>query len=315
MSGLIVRTVRGDLNPALLGLTLSHEHLYAVPPPDASEPDLMIDDLGVMARELTLFRAAGGGTVVEMTTPDYGRDGRRLLELSRRSGVHIVAATGYNKARFAERLTAGRSVQELSAHFVREVTQGLSECAGQTPSVRAGVIKASSSLNGPSAAEQAVFMAAAAAHRVTHAPISTHTEKGTWAQGQLDLLSTQGVPPARVLVGHLDLNPDLPALLEVAARGAYLGLDQFGKAKYLPDARRAELVCELFSAGYGAQVLLSGDMARRSSFAGWGGPGLTHLPGEGRRLLRALGLSDEQVAQLLIDNPRRFFSFSPGGGS
>lgn len=258
-------------------------------------------------RELELFAAAGGRSIIEMTTVDYGRDAAVLATISAASGVHVIAATGYNKGKFADRISSTRTTEAIAAWMVEEVRRGI---AGST--AKAGLIKASSSLDGPGQHERRVFAAAAAAHRATNAPISTHTEQGTWAIGQVQLLGEHGVPANRILLGHLDLKPDLVYLREVAATGAFLGFDQFAKAKYLPDADRIALVVALVADGHGHQIMLSGDMARRSYHQAYGGgPGFAHIPATIVPALRSAGLSPTDIAALTVGNPRRFLAFDP----
>lgn len=303
----IVRTVLGDIAPRDLGVTLGHEHVFARPPATVEDPDFRLDDAQHAIRELQSFQQAGGQTLIEMTTVDYGRDAVALAAISRASGVHLIAATGHNKGRFADPLTQTRSVSAIAAWMVAEVHEGI-----EGTGVRAGVIKAASSLNGAGAAELKVFEAAAIAHAGTGAPISTHTEKGTWALEQVRALADRGVPPSSLLIGHLDLQPDLSYLRAVAGTGVYLGIDQFGKAKYRPDAERVQLVVGLAEAGHLHQVLIAGDMARRSSWRSYGGgPGLAHILTTIRPLLLAAGLSAADIDTILIENPRRFLSFEP----
>ena len=111
----IIRTVLGDIKPSSLGITLGHDHLMTHPPEDVTDSDLVMNDVQAATRELEAFKRAGGGALVEMTTVDYGRDALRLEWASRESGVHVIAATGFNKGRFADRLTSSRSVDEISA--------------------------------------------------------------------------------------------------------------------------------------------------------------------------------------------------------
>ena len=315
---MIVRTVLGDVEPAELGLTLGHEHLITHPPLDVSDPDLWLDDEEAATRELAAFRRAGGSAVIEMTTVDYGRDVGALERLARATGVHLVAATGFNKGKFADRLTAGRSVEEIAAWMIREVQEGVCPFSPDQPhreesGARAGLIKASSSLDGANPNERKVFAAAILAHHATGAPISTHTEKGSWALEQAELFIEGGVDPQKVLIGHLDLKPDLPYLLEVAASGVRLGLDQFSKEKYLPDRTRVGLVAALVEAGHGRQILLSGDLARRSYWRAFGHPyGFTFIPTRVKPLLEEAGLSQEQIEDILVYNPRRFLQMRDG---
>jgi 5-phospho-D-xylono-1,4-lactonase len=310
----IVRTVLGDIPPERLGFTLGHEHLIGHPPQEHDEADLHLGDEAAAARELTAFRSAGGGALVEMTTVDYHRDAGALARLSRRAGVHIVAATGFNKAKFAERYSSVLAEEELAAWMVSEVREGITEppafvCGGgERLDVHAGLIKGSSSLDGPTAGEAKVLSAAARAHVETGAPVSTHTEKGTWALEQASYLIERGVAPATLLIGHLDFRPDLALLLEIASLGVYLGLDQFSKEKYLPDEQRVDLVADLFSAGYGEQLILSGDLARRSYWSAHGGPGFAHLPTRIDAMLASVGLSHVQRDLLFKGNPTRWLA-------
>jgi phosphotriesterase-related protein len=299
----IIRTVLGDLKPEQLGLTLAHEHLLGQPP-QKSDPDLILGSEAAAINELRLFKQAGGGAVVEMTTIDYGRDAVGLAHIAQGSGVHVIAATGFNKGKFADRITEGKSAAQLADCMTKEVLTGIGDTA-----IRAGVIKASSSLDGANTHELKVFEAAAQTHLATHAPISTHTEKGTWALGQIKCLGQYGVKLGSVLIGHLDLKPDLPYLLEVASTGVFMGLDQFSKAKYLPDAKRVEMVVKLGEAGYLNRLLLSGDLARRSYWHGGGGPGFDHIPKTVAPMLLEAGLLQSQVETLLMDNPRRWLTF------
>lgn len=311
----IIRTVLGDISPSSLGLTLGHDHLMTHPPEDVTDSDLLMDDLEAATRELELFKRAGGGAIVEMTTIDYGRDAGELEQISRVSNVHVIAATGFNKGKFAERLTNGSRVEDIAFWMTDEICQGVRGIAGkqtrpENSSAKAGIIKASSSLNGPTRNEFKVFKAAVMAHEISRAPISTHTEKGTWGLEQARFFVERGVNPQKVLIGHLDLKPEFSYLLEIAQTGVNLGFDQFGKLKYLPDLERVNLIVKLCEAGFEKQIIIGGDMARKSYFKSYGGgPGLEHVPTTIKNLLVQAGLSSETITSLLIENPRRWLEF------
>lgn len=304
---MIVRTVLGDIAPDALGFTLCHEHVFARPPDDVTDTDLRLDDETRSIAELAAFRQVGGSAIVEMTTRDYGNDPEALARISRAAGVHVIAATGFNKGRFSNRISSGMTSVEIAAWMIDEVRNGI---AGTR--FRAGVIKAASSLDGPGADERRVLGAAAEAHLATGAPISTHTEKGTWADGQIALLTGLGVTPDRVLIGHLDLKPDLGYLREVAATGAFLSFDQFSKAKYLADSARIDLIARLAEDGYGDQIVISGDLARRSYLAAWGGsPGYRYFLADLPSLFVARGIGEALFRSFTRANPQHLFGFTP----
>lgn len=311
----MVRTVLGDIPPEALGFTLAHEHLVAHPPDFVTDPDFQLDEAEALI-DLEGFRAAGGGAVVEMTTVDYGRDAPALTRLSTRTGIHIVAATGFNKAKFADRVSGRFSTDHITRWMIGEITQGMSDLtAGDIDTAaagnnRAGLIKASSSLDGTTADERRVFDAAIAAFHATGAPISTHTERATFALEQIRILLDGGVTPGKIIIGHLDFRPDVAFLVEVAQTGVYFGLDQFGKSKYLPDEDRLELIERLAASGFIHQLVLSCDIARRSSRAANGGPGLVHLPQRIFPMLTSRGMDAADAKTIFHTNMAKFLSFS-----
>lgn len=306
-----VRTVRGDIAPSELGVCYGHEHLLGAPPFDRAEPDLVLDSEANAVQEMQWFREAGGRGLIEMSTPDYNRDVAGLRRIAEEVDVHIVCATGFNKETFSAPFLKDRTAADLAQQFVREVTDGINETT-----VRAGVIKASSTFNEMSPLAEKMFKAAAQAHLETGAPISTHTEAGTMALEQVRLLEQEGVEPSHVVIGHMDRRLDWNHHRAVAETGACLSFDQISKEKYDPDHKRIDLILRLVEEGYANQIVLGGDLARRSywpSYGDWGGPGFTYVLWRFVPWLRKCGLSSDTIETLLIENPARMFAFRDDG--
>lgn len=303
-----VMTATGPIQPDELGVALHHEHVIANPPgDDADDRDLVLDDVHASLAELEDFYAAGGRAVVDMTTVDYGRDLAAISWVAVRAPVHLVLVTGHHKDRYAAPFVGDRSADEIAAANVRELTTGID---GTT--VKAGVIKAGTSLDQITEVEETVLRAAARSHRATGAPISTHTERGTMALEQLALLQDEGVDPRRVIVGHLDRRLDLAYLCAVLETGAFVSFDGVSKTKYAPDEARAAMVKSLVDAGFADQLLLSGDLARRSALRAYGGsPGLVYILERFTLLLMEAGLDAPTVRCLLVDNPARALAICP----
>ncbi len=303
----LIRTVRGDIPPTSLGVTYPHEHLLTNPPADVSDRDLEMDSWPAAIQEFGSFYAAGGRALVEMTPRDYGRDPLGLKHVSEASGVHIICVTGWHKNTFSARWVAERSIDDLAEQMIREIETGIDDTG-----IRAGVIKAASSLNTITPAEEKVFRAAARAHRATGAPISTHTEAGTMGLEQIALLRSEGVDPARVIIGHVDHRLDLEYHRALARTGATLSFDQLSKEKYEPDSRRVQFIQTLASEGFDKQIVLSCDLARKSywpAYGAWGGPGLTYILWRFVPWLSAEGLSNEIITAILIHTPARMLQF------
>jgi 5-phospho-D-xylono-1,4-lactonase len=303
-----IRTVRGDIAPSELGVCYPHEHLLGRPPAETAGEDLALDDEQASLQELTWFKGAGGNAMVEMSTPDYGRDAAGLRRLSEASGLHIICASGYNKEKFSQPFLEGASVEELAGRFIREVRDGI-----EGTGVRAGVIKAASTLEQISPLAEKHIRAAARAHLATGAPISTHTEAGTMGFEQVELLRSEGVEPGKIIIGHMDRKLEWEHHRRVAETGVYLGFDQISKEKYYPDRMRIEFILRLTAEGFGKQILLSGDLARKSylpAYGRGGGPGFTYILWRFVPWLREEGLAEEAVQDLLVNNPARVLQFA-----
>lgn len=311
----MIRTVLGDIPAEQAGVTMAHEHLLMTGGwPVRLEPDFRLDSVDAAAQELTRYRDAGGAAVVEMTPLGFGRDPDGLAELARRTGVHIVACTGFHKlgyyadTHWLHRYPAER-IGELLAG---EIELGIDRGGLDGPDIdrshaRAGVIKLATEYQRAGAAVARLAEAVGIAHQRTGVPVSTHTEQGTMGHVQLDLLADAGVPAGSAVLGHIDHNPDPVLLTELAARGAYLAFDMPGRIKYAPDSQSVTLIEALAAAGYADRLLLAGDLARRSYWPAYGGgPGLDYLLTVFVPRLRAAGLGEVADAALTA-NPRHAF--------
>lgn len=297
-----VMTVFGPIRPEELGPTLPHEHLFARPAAVADvDPDTVLDDRHATLAELEDFYAAGGRGIVDASPADYGRDIEALRWVAARAMVHVVAVTGHHKALHAERVAGGWGVDELAAEMVSELTEGIG-----AQRVRPGLIKAGTSLDRILPVEAAALRAAARAHLATGVPITTHTERGTMALEQLEVLREEGVDLRRVVVGHLDQRLDEAFLVRVLETGAFASFDSLTKPRYGPDEPKAAMIGRLVAAGYGEQILLSQDLGRRSLLRAYGGsPGWAAIFDRFVLLLMDAGVDAVTVRRLLVENPAR----------
>jgi predicted metal-dependent phosphotriesterase family hydrolase len=314
----IVRTVLGDIDPSAMGATYAHEHLVIDGGrPVLLAPDFDLSDVDRMASELAAAADLGLGTVVDAMPCDAGRNASKLAELSRRTGVHVIAPTGlhhdryYGPAHWRHRL----SVDELADLFVADVAEGIDVNDYATPIVRrtghrAGVVKVAGSTDGPSEVDRPAFEAAAQAHRRTGVPILTHCEGGTGALEQIVLLTDQGVDPSHIALSHVDKVVDRGYHRELAATGAVAEYD--GSFRW-GDGPNGTLQALIWAAEDERldRVVLGMDAARQGYYAVYGGrPGLTWLLGEFSAMLDAAGLDASVRHRLFVTNPARTFAFA-----
>jgi len=303
-----VRTIFRDIPPNTLGITHVHEHLVAHPPmwKIKEDPDLLIDDVNKGIEELRNFYKSGGKTLVECTAIDYGRDINALIKIAEQvPEVNLIVITGFNLGSYYPTWVYKKSVDELVDLMVTEVKKGI---AGTR--ARAGVIKIGTSYNYIMAVEEKTLRAGAKAHIETGAPIISHTSLGTMAHEQIEILKDEGVDLGKVAFSHIDHNLDFWYQKKIAETGAYLVYDCIGKIKYYPDEWRIKLIKRLIDAGFAENILLSGDMARRSYFRAYGGgPGLGFIITKFIPRLREEGFSQELIDKIFIENPARYLSF------
>lgn len=296
----------GDVDPEQLGPTHSHEHVLFDPIVDKGE-DLRRTDSAEAISELNSFHTAGGSGLVDATVEELGRDPEAVAEVSRATGVHVILATGHTAQEWWDgglELEA-RTIEDLAEEMLTDLTAGLSGTG-----IKAGVIKVGTSLHEVTVAEARIIEAAASAHRATGAPITTHTSGGTMGWEQLQHLLGQDVPADRICIGHLDRRMALADHLALAEAGAYLGYDQISKERHGLDQERAEILAQLVSAGHTSRIMLGSDLARRSDMSSRGGPGLSHVLTRFIPLLAGRGVSAEELRTILVDNPRRFLTWS-----
>lgn len=311
-----VTTVLGPVDGAALGRVDAHEHLFLRSP---MLPGEEFQDLDRMVEEVDSVRESGIDTVVDLTPMGLGRRPTDTAELSRRTGVTVVLATGiHRKAHYpAGHWAHTLAVAELVDLMVTDLETGIDNRDWQGPrpmptEVRAGIIKLGASYHVVQPVERRWFEAGAQAAVRTGVPVAVHAEVGTAAHDILDLLAEGGVAPHRVMLAHLDRNLDPELHAEIASRGAFLGYDTVGRTKYHSDAVVLELIAAVGALGHGAQIVLGTDVGRRTMLRAYaGGPGMdvlgrTFVP----RLRAQLGEDVEQA--VLVDNPRRFLT---GGSS
>ena len=126
---------------------------------------------------------------------------------------------------------------------------------------------------------------------------------------QADFLLQAGVEPQRILLCHIDSQEDTAYAAELLRRGVYVCFDHVGRSRTDRDALRVQMFAELFAMGFGKQLMVAGDMGKKSYFSSYGGkPGLRYiLQGLVPELRQAIGA--EGVRELLIENPQRYFGY------
>ncbi len=317
----MIQTVLGPIAPEELGFCLPHEHIWCdqrkAPRPElfgvtrSTASYMRLDDFGRMVEELKAYRAAGGRSIVEVTCDGWGRDLDTLARLSEASEVHIVATAGFYIEPCMPRFVTEWSVEQLADHLTRELEAGAD--GGER---RPGILKSAIHRARVEGLELKGLQAVAIAQKRTGVAITSHTTGGrrqevpggTVGVEQVRLLKAEGVDPARFIVGHVDERPDIDVLAALADEGCFVQFDVIGKEHWLLDATRAELIRALIGRGYVRHLMLSHDCNRDHEMRYGGGRGYCHIFERFLPRLRDLGVSEEEIHTMTVDNPARAFA-------
>jgi phosphotriesterase-related protein len=320
-----VNTVLGPVPADALGVVAVHEALLSVVPGAEHGYDISMDRAEIfaaLASKLAAFKQAGGGTVVDSTGMFHGRDVKLYENLSRSTGVHVVASTGMGPEEnlggyFLTPQTNPPTpwpAEKFADLFGREVTEGM-----VVPRVErrgaAGLVATTGTRGGLTPTDESLFRGAARAALATGVPVSIRY--GADAVKELSVVLEEGLPADRVVVGDLDRTEAVAAgwPAAVVERGAFVAIDHVGlndSDEHLRDAERAALVAALVAAGHADRVLLSCNaVGVAKGHAPYDLP-YGHVLTAFAPLLAAHGVADDDIQRLLVGNPRDLLAVRGG---
>ena len=333
-----VPTARGDsVDSSELGFTLMTEHVFLTDaevgrnwPQTFGDPDRRVEDA---VRKLATAKAKGVDTIVDRTAVGIGRNVPLVKRVADQSDVNIVVSTGFYTMndvplfflfREIEPQFEGRSGERVEDFLVKDIEEGIGDTG-----VKAAIIKCATDAPGVTQGVDYTLRNTARAHRRTGAPIFTHTNGAATGQMQLEVFEDEGVDLSRVMIGHIDRTPEaeVEKIAQIMDRGSIVGFDSFhfpeGLGPWMEsEAKRLQWIAGFCARGYADRIVLAHDqpsytdlmpedLARRteSERGCW-----TYLSDVGLDRLRELGVTDEQIGQMTVANPRRLFETRDFGG-
>ena len=329
----VITTATGPIDPAQLGPTLMHEHIFSNMLIEA-RPAGLLNDYCLMRQELAEFYAAGGRTVLDLSiaemthgaSPDptgifsgppstgFAENGTRsaqnvlsLKKIAKDTGLNIILGTGHYRDPFLDTAWFDRmGVAGVAELLIKDLTIGIGET-----DVRAGIIgEIGADKWYISSAEERSFRAAARAHLATGVAISTHAAKWPVGIAQLDILRQEGVSPHRVIIGHCDTVPIPEYHQAIAQTGAFVQFDNIRNGSEYDLQRRVATVMSLATHGFLDQILLSQDVCKTYHLNVNGGGGYGFIIGRFATALIEAGLEKAEVDHILVDNPRKVLTQS-----
>jgi len=334
-----VQTVQGLVELAELGHVQPHEHLLVnlLPEPfrDAPGEPIRLETLGHLRRnwtsnpenlrldsiedaidEMRRYRDAGGGTLVEATCSDIGRDPRALLRISQETGVHVVMGSGYYEAVYHPPELETAAEEAIAERIARDLLEGVDGSG-----VRSGIIGEIGLGHPIKPAEEKVLRAAAAAQRETGAAILIHPPRDPDGPREtLRIVTEAGGDLERAIVCHIDRTLfDLAPMRELATSGCYLEFDLFGQeSSFYPmapidmpnDATRIGYLRGLIDAGFGDRLLVSQDICMKIHLTRYGGESYAHILENVIPMMDRAGFGKEEIRKICVENSARVLAFA-----
>jgi len=359
-----IMTAQGPISPEELGFTSMHEHvLYegrcfrerfeAHIPADAPvKPDepltlgnlgqlkhgfimswdaVTMKDEGIMAAELSDFKAEGGSAVVDMSTPGMRVDPLATRRVSQQSGVHIVITTGfYSRDSWPDHFHQ-MSAGDMEAHMMNEIESGM-----EGTDVKPGHIKIAIEEDFVEPEVNALRAGARVARKTGY---SMTVHQGMLLQPEAggriaDILTEEKMNLGRVVIAHNDgrfvegnlqnriLHPDrwglqLDTARGLLKRGLNLSIDCFGHywdAESLGicgthDWQRMAGLVALIQEGYASQLVIGTDTFIKLLLRRFGGESYCRLTSFVVPTLESVGVSEADIQQVTINNPAQILAY------
>ena len=348
-SNLRIQTVLGPVERDQLGITLPHEHLFielgvlfnhpsAASLRHLAEEKIRLDhpDIGWLrmhpysnkdnlrllseteaVEDLLRFKAQGGRTLVDVTLDSIGRDPQALCRVSRMTGVHVVMGCGYYIGELIPPEFDRKTEREIADEIVKDLKVGVGP-----DRVPAGIIGEIGCQWPLADREKKSLRASAMAQAETGAPLTIHPGRHEDAPMEIiKILTEAGADPERIIICHIDRTPfTLETRLKIADAGAVLEYDLFGWEGYYPlelavahmpnDVQRIKEIIEMRDRGHLSRVLASHDICYKTRRYAYGGHGYAHILQNAVPVMRAWGLSADEIHAIVCGNPGRLLAFA-----
>jgi len=292
--------------------------------PNFSRDNFLLNDVNQLIDELTQFKKLGGETMVSLTCIGLNRDPLVLKKISQSTGVNIVTSTGWYIQPSHPEYVNKLGIDDLAEILVTDLTQGI-----ENTNIKAGVIgEIGTSEPVPyHPDEEKTMRAACRANKQTGfgytfhpSPSNSSAQVNIFIGDKLvDIIEEEDADINKFWMSHADqIAHTIDNLKSILDRNVTISFDMFGLEYYYDcewiglrnktDAERIDMVVELCQQGYDKQLMLSQDVFSKLQTKKYGGYGFTHIIENIIPQLKIKGVTDKQIQNMLIQNPKRILA-------
>jgi phosphotriesterase-related protein len=311
-----VETVNGPIDVEELGLTLIHEHFRCIDEAGRVQFPHLYDEQGewdAAMHDANAVKGHGVKTVVEPSAMFLTRDAAFSKRVADESGLQVVLATGVYTYDHLPQFLLNRDEDAVAAIFVHEIEHGI-----QGTGIKPAFIKCAADEPGVTPNIEKIHRAAARASIQSGRPIMAHSRpaSGTGLE-QMRIFAEEGVDPSKVQVAHTGDTDDLDYIERLLDTGCWIGMDRYGLDIFLPTEQRQKTVLALLEKGHADRMFLSQDYCstidwfplevqdylKANEVPDWS---MTFLFERVIPELKERGMTDEQLDQMMVENPKRW---------
>jgi phosphotriesterase-related protein len=311
-----VETTGGPVDVEELGLTLIHEHFRTTDEAGRFQFPHLYDEQAEWDAAIADAKAVVGHgvkTVVEPSAMFLNRDAVFSKRVADESGLNLVLATGIYTYDHLPQLLLNRDEDAIAAIFLHELEHGI-----QNTGIKPAFIKCAADAPGVTPNIEKVHRAAARAAKQSGKPIMAHSHpaSGTGLE-QMRLFTEEGVDPAKVQIAHTGDTDDLDYIERLLDTGCWIGMDRYGLDIFLPTDKRNATVLALLERGHADRMFLSQDFCssidwfprevqdylKANEVPDWS---MTFLFEQVIPTLKGGGMSDDDLNQMMVENPKRW---------
>jgi phosphotriesterase-related protein len=311
-----VETTGGPVDIEELGLTLIHEHFRAMDEAGRFQFPHLYDEQeewDAAIADANAVRQHGVKTVVEPSALFLNRDAAFSKRVADETGLQVVLATGVYTYEHLPQFLANRDEDGVAAIFLHEIEHGI-----QGTPIKPAFLKCAADAQGVNPNVEKIHRAVARASKESGLPIMAHSHpaSGTGLE-QMRIFGEEGVDPATVQVAHTGDTDDLDYIERLLETGCWIGMDRYGLDLFLPTEQRNATVLALLERGYADRMFLSQDYCstidwfprevqqylKDNEVPDWS---MTFLFDRVIPELKERGMSDDDLNQMMVENPKRW---------